>query len=112
MKSESCFDRSTYLLAWANGEFEYLSSSVKSPISGKTIPLRIYATKEHIHQAQYALDVTATVLPIYEQLFQVAYPLSKLDTLVAADFDAGKGHTNVDVLYMNIFRQVQWRIGD
>lgn len=28
-------------------------------------------------------------MPIYEKIFDVAYPLDKLDTLVAEDFDAG-----------------------
>lgn len=73
---------SSYLLAYANGPFEYLESSAKMPLSGRTIPLRIYATKDLIHQAQFALDVKAKVLPMYEQVFQVEYPLPKLDSLV------------------------------
>ncbi|EUC67135.1 leucyl aminopeptidase [Rhizoctonia solani AG-3 Rhs1AP] len=80
---------SSYLVAFANGHFEYLESSYTSPISQKTRPLRIYATKDIIHQAQFALDVKAKVLPIYEKVFDVEYPLPKLDTLVANDFDAG-----------------------
>ncbi|CEL52347.1 hypothetical protein RSOLAG1IB_00887 [Rhizoctonia solani AG-1 IB] len=80
---------SSYLVAFANGHFEHLESSYTSPISGKTRPLRIYATKDIIHQAQFALDVKAKVLPIYEKVFDVEYPLPKLDTLVANDFDAG-----------------------
>ncbi|KDQ59543.1 hypothetical protein JAAARDRAFT_33120 [Jaapia argillacea MUCL 33604] len=80
---------STYIVAYANGHFDYLESSYKSPLSGKTRPLRIYATSDNIHMAQFALDVKAKVLPIYEQVFDVEYPLPKLDTLVASDFDAG-----------------------
>ncbi|KAJ3908537.1 leucyl aminopeptidase [Lentinula edodes] len=80
---------SSYLVAFANGPFEYLESFAKMPLSGRTIPLRIYATKDLIHQAQFALDVKAKVLPLYEQVFEVEYPLPKLDTLVANDFDAG-----------------------
>ncbi|KAJ8084693.1 Aminopeptidase 2 mitochondrial [Marasmius tenuissimus] len=80
---------STYIVAFANGEFSHLETSVKMPLSGKTIPLRIYATADVIHQAQFALDVKAKVLPIYEKVFDVEYPLPKLDTLVASDFDAG-----------------------
>jgi aminopeptidase 2 len=33
--------------------------------------------------------VTARILPEYEKIFDIAYPLKKLDTLVASDFDAG-----------------------
>lgn len=80
---------STYLVAFANGRFAYLESSYKSPLSGKTRPLRIYSTPDVIHQAQYALDIKAKVLPIYEGIFDIEYPLPKLDTLVAHDFDAG-----------------------
>lgn len=34
---------STYLLAFANGEFVHLESSYQSPLSGKVRPLRIYS---------------------------------------------------------------------
>ena len=42
-----------------------------------------------INQAQYALDIKRKALPLYEQAFDIEYPLPKLDTLVANDFDAG-----------------------
>ena len=34
---------SSYLVAFANGHFEYLESSYTSPLSGKIRPLRIYS---------------------------------------------------------------------
>jgi len=62
-------------------------------------------TPDIITRAQYALEVKTQVLPIYEQIFDIEYPLPKLDTLVvrhmfvfetsrvndlkAHDFDAG-----------------------
>lgn len=62
-------------------------------------------TRDVINRAQYALDVKTKVLPVYEQIFDIEYPLPKLDTLVvrhtfvsesslvntlkAHDFDAG-----------------------
>jgi hypothetical protein len=42
------------------------------------------ATADNIHQAQFALDVKADVLPLYEKIFDVPYPLPKLDTLVVS----------------------------
>lgn len=81
---------STYLLAYANGPFKYIESAYTSPLSGKVRPLRVYTTEDKIHQAQFALDVKRRVMPIYEEVFDVEYPLPKLDTLVANDFDAGK----------------------
>ncbi|KAF8311310.1 leucyl aminopeptidase [Clavulina sp. PMI_390] len=80
---------SSYLVAFANGNFKYVEDSFNSPLSGKTRKLRVYTTPDLIHQAQYALDVKKKILPIYEKLFDVEYPLPKLDTLVVADFDLG-----------------------
>ncbi|KAF9463935.1 leucyl aminopeptidase [Collybia nuda] len=80
---------STYIVAFANGDFKYLERFVAMPLSGKNVPLRIYGTADVIHQAQFALDVKAAVLPLYEKIFDVEYPLPKLDTLVAHDFDGG-----------------------
>ena len=100
---------STYLVAYANGVFEYLESSYTSPLSGKTRPLRVYgkftplepinpttilikpftATPNFVPLTQFALDVKAKTLPLYEKVFDIEYPLPKLDTLVASDFDAG-----------------------
>lgn len=34
---------SSYIVAFANGPFEHLEASVKMPLSGKTIPLRVYS---------------------------------------------------------------------
>ncbi|KLO10866.1 hypothetical protein SCHPADRAFT_906524 [Schizopora paradoxa] len=80
---------STYLVAYANGPFAFLESSYVSPLSGKKRPLRIYATRDNIHQAQFALDVKQKVLPLYEKMFDIEYPLPKLDTFIANDFDIG-----------------------
>lgn len=78
-----------YLVAWANGEFEYVSGHTQSPLTGRTIPLRLFATPDAISQAHFAVDVMKRVLPAYEEVFDIAYPLPKLDALVAADFDFG-----------------------
>ncbi|UZJ55946.1 hypothetical protein CBS101457_005266 [Exobasidium rhododendri] len=79
---------STYLVAWANGPFVQIESSYKSS-DGRTIPLRVFSTKEYIHQAHYTLEVTAKVLPVYEKVFNEPYMMPKCDTLIASDFDAG-----------------------
>jgi aminopeptidase 2 len=80
---------STYLVAFACGEFHYLTSEHKSIKTGKTVPLRIYAVKDQIKQAQFGLDIKKWALPIYEEIFDIPYALPKLDTLGAHDFDAG-----------------------
>ena len=41
-KFEKTPPMSTYLVAFANGDFKHLETSVKMPLSGKTVPLKIY----------------------------------------------------------------------
>ena len=45
------------------------------------------ATKDLIAQAQYGLDVKAKVLPVYEKIFDIEFPLPKLDTLIVSAQD-------------------------
>ncbi|KAF7351371.1 Aminopeptidase 1 [Mycena sanguinolenta] len=78
---------STYLVAYANGAFRHLETEFCSPLSGRTVPLRIYTTARNLPHAGFALELTARVLPLYEQIFDIEYPLPKLDTLVVDDFD-------------------------
>jgi aminopeptidase 2 len=85
-KFETTPPMSTYIVAFANGAFEYLEDSYTSPLSGKVRPLRLYATKDVIHQGQFALEVKKKVLPLYEQIFDIEYPLPKLDTLVVSNW--------------------------
>ena len=42
------------------------------------------ATQDVLYQARFVLDVTVQVLPIYEQMFNIEYPLPKLDTLIVS----------------------------
>ncbi|GAA6024593.1 hypothetical protein JCM8202_005070 [Rhodotorula sphaerocarpa] len=77
---------STYLAAWANGDFEYLESSYTSPLTNRVVPLRVLATRKNIAQGDLLLETTCKILPLYEEIFDIEYPLSKLDTLVVDDF--------------------------
>lgn len=79
---------STYLLTFASGPFEHRADTFTSS-NGKAIPIRLYATKDIIHQVDYALEVTKLAVPVYEELFDIPFALPKLDSLVATDFDAG-----------------------
>ncbi|KAJ6510751.1 leucyl aminopeptidase, partial [Mycena sanguinolenta] len=78
---------SSYIVAWANGPFAHLETSVVMPLSGRTIPLRVYATPDLIEQGQFCLDVKAKVLPLYEKIFDIEYPLPKLDILAVIEPD-------------------------
>ncbi|KAL8278732.1 hypothetical protein RQP46_008801 [Phenoliferia psychrophenolica] len=89
---------STYLVAWSVGQFSSIKTSYKSPLTGKDVPIRVFAATpfQHIErgQGQLALDTLAKVMPIYEKLFDIAYPLPKLDLLVCDSFDAGAMENN------------------
>lgn len=118
---------STYIVAWVNGQFAYLESSYKSS-SGQIRPLRIYseflytkalpslsppATPDLIDQAKYALEVKAKVLPLYEQIFDIAYPLPKLDTVVVSLlFQQNRfGPSDTEIPRSMISMLGQWKIG-
>lgn len=81
---------SSYLIAWGNGPFVHIESSYTSS-DGRKIPLRVYTTPEYIHQAQYTLEVTAKVLPVYEKVFNEPYMMPKCDTLIGTCFEKYKG---------------------
>ncbi|KAJ7232633.1 peptidase family M1-domain-containing protein [Mycena haematopus] len=74
---------STYILAFANGPFAYVESSFTSALTGKVRLVRVYATPDLIGQAQFSLDLTTKVLPMVEKMFDLEYPLPKMDILCA-----------------------------
>jgi aminopeptidase N len=55
---------STYLLAWAVGDFEYIEDFTKRKYNGKPLPVRVYTTKGLKSQAQYALDHAPQIIDV------------------------------------------------
>jgi hypothetical protein len=47
------------------------------------------AAADLVHSTQFALDVKAKTLPLYEKILDIEDPLPKLDTLVVGDFATG-----------------------
>ncbi|SCU82319.1 LANO_0B05820g1_1 [Lachancea nothofagi CBS 11611] len=81
---------STYLLAWALGDFEYIEKRTEKciyPVVGQDstemqkLPVRVYAAKGKAMQGEFALDVASKVIDYYSSLFKIPYPLPKLDLL-------------------------------
>lgn len=70
---------STYLVAWAIGELEYIENT-------DSIPVRVYTTGGISEQGRFALEFAVKVLSYYNEIFQIAYPLPKLDLLAVHDF--------------------------
>lgn len=66
---------STYVVAYANGHFEYLESSYTSPLSGKQRPLRAYG--------QYIIRATAHQPPILKHALSYERPCGQAQVRIA-----------------------------
>ncbi|KAG9244597.1 aminopeptidase-like protein [Calycina marina] len=80
---------STYLLAWAVGDFEYIEDFTKRKYKGKPLPVRVYTTRGLKEQAQYALDHAPQVIDYFSEIFDIDYPLPKSDLLAVHEFTHG-----------------------
>ncbi|KAF7887067.1 uncharacterized protein EAF02_003714 [Botrytis sinoallii] len=80
---------STYLLAWAMGDFEYIEDFTKRKYNGKSLPVRVYTTRGLKSQAQYALDHSPKVIDLFSEIFDIDYPLPKADLLAVHEFSHG-----------------------
>ncbi|KAL9004377.1 MAG: hypothetical protein Q9188_002822, partial [Gyalolechia gomerana] len=77
---------STYLLAWAFGDFEYVEDFTHRKYSGKPMPVRVYTTKGLEDQARFGLKNASQVVDYFSEIFGIDYPLPKLDLLAVHEF--------------------------
>ncbi|KAF9432109.1 hypothetical protein BGZ76_011252 [Entomortierella beljakovae] len=78
---------STYLVAFAVGEFEYIETTttkLETPVT-----CRVYTLPGLVEQGRFALEITPKILEYFAEIFGIAYPLPKLDHIAVPDFDAG-----------------------
>ncbi|KAK6012838.1 hypothetical protein OSTOST_21984, partial [Ostertagia ostertagi] len=75
---------STYLLAIAIGEFEFLEGYTKT-----NVRFRTYSRPEAINMTSYACSCGVACLEFFEDFFDIKYPLPKQDMLALPDFAAG-----------------------
>ncbi len=75
---------SSYLAALTVGGFEGTTET----LAGK-VPVRIWAPKGKISQAEFAHGFTEKLIPWYEDYFDVDYPYGKYDQVAVPGFDAG-----------------------
>ncbi|KAI9352752.1 peptidase family M1-domain-containing protein [Obelidium mucronatum] len=82
---------STYLVAYAVGDLEYVETTAQPtlPLDSGPITVRVYAIRGQVEQGKFALDVGAKTLEFFSKYFNIAYPLPKLDMLAVPDFAAG-----------------------
>ncbi|SCU91657.1 LADA_0F11254g1_1 [Lachancea dasiensis] len=85
---------SPYLLAWAIGEFEYIEThtekciypSIEDSSPLQNLPIRVYTARGKSQQGQFALDLASKVIDYYSDLFEIPYPIPKLDLLCVESY--------------------------
>ncbi len=75
---------STYLLAFVAGDLVY-----KETANRHGVKIRVYATPNHKHELNFALENAAKFLDFYNDYFELPYPLPKCDLVACPDFSAG-----------------------
>lgn len=73
---------STYLLAWAFGDFEYVEDFTKRKYNGKNLPVRVYTTKGLKDQGKLALESAHQIVDYFSEVGVVS---KERDTEGAAD---------------------------
>ncbi|KAI9795929.1 MAG: hypothetical protein M1833_006577 [Piccolia ochrophora] len=77
---------STYLLAWAVGDFEYVEDFTRKKYNGKNLPVRVYTTKGLKEQGRFALENAFQIVDYFSEVFRIDYPLPKVDLLAVHEF--------------------------
>lgn len=80
---------STYLLAWAVGDFEYLEAFTERRYNGKQLPVRVYTTRGLKEQGRWALEHAPKIIDFFSEQFELDYPLPKSDILAVHEFTHG-----------------------
>ena len=75
---------STYLLAWAVGQFDYVQADTKNGVT-----IRVFSPPGRAEHGRFALDVGLRALDFYDEYFGVPYPLPKLDMICCTEFAMG-----------------------
>ncbi|PNY27511.1 Aminopeptidase 2, mitochondrial [Tolypocladium capitatum] len=80
---------STYLLAWAVGDFEYVEAQTDRRYNGKQLPVRVYTTRGLKEQGRWALEHAPKIIDFFSEIFDIDYPLPKSDLLAVHEFTHG-----------------------
>lgn len=80
---------STYLLAWAVGDFEYIEAFTERRYNGTKVPVRVYTTRGLKEQGRWALEHAPKIIDYFSEQFEVDYPLPKSDILAVHEFTHG-----------------------
>ncbi|QQK47992.1 Aminopeptidase [Penicillium digitatum] len=80
---------STYLLAWAVGDFEYVQAHTDRFYNGRQLPVRVYTTRGLKDQGHWALQHATRFIDFFSEIFDLDYPLPKADLLAVHEFSHG-----------------------
>lgn len=75
---------STYLFCLVLGNLKKMSATTKSGIL-----VSVYATADKITGCKFALDIATACLDLFEEFFDIKYPLEKCDLVSLPDFQSG-----------------------
>ncbi|KAF8934439.1 hypothetical protein BGZ47_010369 [Haplosporangium gracile] len=79
----------TYLLAWMIGDLEYIEAYTTGDFSGEPVCCRLYAPIGLVTHGRYSLDLAVKSIEYFSRLFDIPYPLPKLDLVAVPDFSPG-----------------------
>ncbi|XP_053979682.1 glutamyl aminopeptidase-like [Hylaeus volcanicus] len=79
---------STYLVAFLTSDFDCLGANT-TLLNGTMVPLNVCARPMYKHKGTFALNVAIRVMEYYLSVFNIDYPLPKLDMVAIPDFSAG-----------------------
>ena len=91
---------SSYLVALAVGNFEYVEGSADG------IPIRVWGPPGSKPYSGYALQVAEQCMKYYNQYFGIRYPFEKLDMLGLPDFAAGAMENTGFITYREVILQL------
>lgn len=78
---------STYLVAWACGDFEYIESFTNDLYQDdKPCSIKIYTTPGYLEEAKFASEIAPKIIDYFSKIFEIKYPLKKLDLLAVHSF--------------------------
>jgi aminopeptidase N len=91
---------STYLVAMAVGDFEYIEGSSDG------IPIRVYGPPGSKPNSKYALRMAEECVHYYDQYFGIKYRFQKLDMIGLPDFAAGAMENTGLITYREAMLQI------
>ncbi|KAF9142950.1 hypothetical protein BGX30_001776 [Mortierella sp. GBA39] len=77
------------LLAWMIGDLEYIEAYTPGDFSGEPVCCRLYAPIGLATHGRYSLDLAVKSVEYFSRLFDIPYPLPKLDLVAVPDFSPG-----------------------